>query len=247
MIPTAIFITVHKGASTFVADELGPAVAATGLYPEIVNVGRRILDGETYADFPITPHGMMVIRLYPQEVDRLVASPPSDAVLDGKKLVLLWRDPRDVAVSLYYSKAYSHSADVRDPERLMKDREALREVGVHQGVLDQTARPAIREFKLIRALADRYPDAVAMSYEQLLTDSAAWLASVSSHLGWSASATDSIAERIAGAFDIPTEEDPNRHKRRMRPGNWTEVFDDQLQRLFDRLAGAELAEAGYHW
>lgn len=248
MTDTAVFINVHKGASTFVADELGPAVAATREYSQVISVGSSILKGKSFADMPLPPTGTMATRIYPTDVAHLVEQPtPRSGPLSDKRLVLMWRDPRDTAISLYYSRAYSHSSAVRDPARLLQERKELQEMGVYQGVLERTARPALREFKALRALARQYPDALSMSYESLLTDPSGWLTAVSTHLGWSQATTESVRRATAHSFDLPQKHDPYKHKRRMTPGNWTEVFDAQLQNLFTRLADDELVDAGYKW
>ena len=40
---------------------------------------------------------------------------------------------------------------------------------------------------------------------------------------------------------------PDRHKRRVLPGNWREAFDDELESVFRDRVGPELEEAGYTW
>ncbi len=81
----------------------------------------------------------------------------------------------------------------------------------------------------------------------LTTDFAAWLARVQSHLGW----TDEQAARVGHGLEVtvaaPAREDPHRHKRRVTPGNWREVFDDRLHRLFEESIGPDLEAAGYAW
>ncbi len=245
MVTTAIFVTVHKGASTFVADEFGPALQKTKQYDSILNVGNEVIAGKSFDDIALPPTGVACTRVYPQDVPRLVEAPAPASPLADKKLVLLWRDPRDVAVSLYYSKAYSHSTKVRNPEKLLAERAELLEMGVYEGVWEKTARPAIREFKLIQELRAQYPDALATSYEELLADPDAWLDNVAAHLEWDPSTTESIRRSIDGAFTPPSVEDPNKHKRRMKPGNWQEIFDVKLERLYGRLAADEMAACGY--
>lgn len=245
MAKTAVFVTVHKGASTFVADEFGPVLESTGQYDTILNVGNAIIGGQRWDEIALPPTGVAATRVYPQDVPHLVENPQPSTPLADKKLVLLWRDPRDVAISLYYSKAFSHSTQVRNPEKLLAERAELQEMGVYEGVWQKTARPAIREFKLIRELMAQYPDALATSYETLLADPNAWLDSVAAHLEWDPAVTERVRGGIAHSFEVPEVEDPNNHKRRMTPGNWTEVFDIKLERLYERLAGDEMSAAGY--
>lgn len=245
MTTTAVFVTVHKGASTFVADEFGPALEATGEYDRVLNIGNAIIGGKSWGDVALPPSGTAATRVYPQDVPNLVEEPPPTSALADKKLVLLWRDPRDVAISLYYSKAFSHSTKVRNPEKLLAERAELLEMGVYEGVFERTARPAIREFKLIRELASAYPDALATSYESLLADPNGWLNDVAAHLEWSSSTTESVRRATANSFEVPDVEDPNQHKRRMTPGNHEEVFDIKLTRLYERLAGDLMEEVGY--
>ncbi|MEE9413967.1 MAG: sulfotransferase domain-containing protein [Acidimicrobiales bacterium] len=245
---TTIFLTVHKGASTFIASEF--AFSLEKVFPEleVTNLGNEIIAGKSFEDVALRPEGSAIIRMYPQDVDRVVEIPaPSGGRFSDKKIVVLRRDPRDAAISLYYSKVFSHSSQVRDPEKLLREREELGEIGVYEGVLQKTARAAMREFNLMSDFIDECPWALVTTYEKLVTDYATWLEGVAEYLGWDIAQTQDLYDRTKVSFDPPDVEDPNQHKRRITPGNWQEIHTPELQRLYERLGGERLEQAGYRW
>ena len=237
---------MHKGASTFIASEF--AYSLEQVFPDtpVINLGDEIIGGKAFDEVPVPAGDAFFIRVYPQDVEKLVESPePEGGRFSDKKLVILRRDPRDAAISLYYSKVFSHSTKVRNPEKLLAERKELKEMGVYEGVLSRTARAAMREFNLTQEAIEKYPWALVTTYEELVTDYATWLETVSEYLEWDIDLTQDLYDRTKASFEPPAEEDPNQHKRRVTPGNWTEIHTDELQRLYERLGGAKLDAAGY--
>ncbi len=107
--------------------------------------------------------------------------------------------------------------------------------------------PATRQFMWTVEFLQRYPQTCLTTYETLLEDFPAWLAQVQAHLGWTDEQATSVGAGLEAELRPPEREDPHEHKRRMTPGNWREVFDDRLRRLFEKQLGAHLADAGYGW
>ncbi|MHC5005306.1 MAG: hypothetical protein ACYTJ0_19560 [Planctomycetota bacterium] len=104
-LPTAILLAVHKGASTFLAAELAPAICRELPGIEHLRIGWSHLRGTPPEAMALPPTGTIATRVYPDLFDRLVEDPPpAGGRFADKRIVLVRRDPRDAAVSLLYSR-----------------------------------------------------------------------------------------------------------------------------------------------
>lgn len=246
--PTIILLSVHKGASTFLTVDFAPAVAAAISGMRHVAVGQEIVSGREVEDLPIPSTGVIASRVYPFLYDTLVEDPePEDGRFADKKLLMLRRDPRDVAVSLYYSIRFSHTSKTRNPEGFKRKKAALKSLDVRDGIAEETARTAIRQFKATFKFLDRYPQTCLTTYEQLILDFGGWYRTVCDHLELSGDEAARIRKRIEPSLAAPKKVNPSKHKRRVIPGNWREVFDDRLRTMFEEQVGRELEKAGYTW
>lgn len=248
-LPSIVVVSVHKGASTFLAEDLTAAVSQVLPDVAVTKYGSELILGADPASLAVPPSGSLVVRLYPDDVDGLIVEGADEPKFDGTKLVLVYRDPRDAAISFYYSAVYSHSTDpdsVPDSDKFLEMRATLQSVSMSEAVAS-CGWPAIAEFKAVRALATRYPDAMVSTYEELVTDYSGWLRRFVNHVGWPVEAVAPIEQLTAGSFIPPAEMLPHEHKRRITPGNWREVFDNRLTTMFEQACGAEMRDAGYHW
>jgi hypothetical protein len=246
MQPTIILLSVHKGASTFLAGEF--ASAAQCLLPGLVHLPVHYLQlrGRTLADMALPERGVLATRVYPHLYDALIESPvPRCGRFAGKRLVMVRRDPRDVAVSLYYSAAHSHPVPPGDPAPFLARRRRLLELGVSEGIRAETAAPALAEFRQAMDFLDRFPQTLDAPYEQLVIEPDRWLSRVADHLGWATAVVPVLGDALRPCLQPPPRERPDQHKRRITPGNWREVFDDRLCALFQHEAGSLIARAGY--
>lgn len=247
--PTTLVLSMHKGASTFISADLAPRMCRAFKGLKHIELGSLINRGSSYEDLAVPEHGVVVSRVYPDLVEHIIERPsPIGGRFHDKKIVMLRRDPRDAIVSLYYSVAYSHDPrNVRRPERWLKLREQLRADGLRDGIKRLINRAPIKEFKAIGAFAHDHSWALMTDYETLVTDPDAWLERVASYLGWDDTQLDAVGKGLAESVRPPQEEQPDQHKRRVRPGNWREVFDDELETMFRAQVGRELDDAGYTW
>ena len=241
-----VFTTVHKGASTFIADELGRALVASPEYRDYRPVGALRLKGQEIATMsPWPTSGLVGVRIYPAELIQLIPDNPDfEGFADEAVFVFVQRDPRDTAVSLFYSKAYSHTPNVLNKEKFVLERERLQAMTPLEGVRELTEKTAIREFKRLHQLHRKH-GGLLTRYEDLVTDPVTWFRSVGEHASWTDEFTNAIAARFEGSFAPPSAEDPLRHKRRITPGNWREVFDDDLLDHFDSEIGTLMQANGY--
>lgn len=246
--PTTLLLSVHKGASSFLSNDFGPAVARAFSGMKHIEMGQEIVDGKTVEDLPLPPAGVIASRVYPYLYETAIEKPvPSRGRFSDKKLIMLRRDPRDVAVSLYYSIRYSHTSKTRDPEAFLDKRAALEQLDVVEGVLQHTSKTAISQFLATFRFLEKYPHTCLTTYEMLTTDFPSWRARVTEHMEWTPEQAGMIFSGMERSLEPPAKVDPNKHKRRVTPGNWREVFDDRVRAIFERRVGAELAEAGYTW
>ncbi|MHC5005305.1 MAG: sulfotransferase domain-containing protein [Planctomycetota bacterium] len=248
--PTIVMLSVHKGASTFLTDRFGPALEQVfGM--RHVPVHQEQLRGVDLAELALPPTGVVATRVYPPQYDTLVEDPvPAGGRFADKKLIMLRRDPRDVAVSFYYSFAFSHTpppGEGKNTKRFHARREALQKMDLPTGILKYTAKPAIKQFLATVEFLERYPDTCLTTYETLTTDFPAWMATVQRFLGWTDEQAAQVSAGLEDEVRPPDEEDPYQHKRRVTPGNWREAFTPKLCRLFQRKLGSLLTDAGYEW
>lgn len=239
-------VAVHKGASSFLADDFATAVSQALPKLKVVRYGSKILKGYRPSDLVVPAKSGFFVRVYPSDIPDLVVAESGSDKLSDLSLLFLHRDPRDAAVSLYYSTAFSHSLAVPDADRFLQFRDRLQGTSVTEGVKLCT-KPAINEFLAMIELGQRYPGAMVSSYEEMVGDYQSWLARFSAHVGWSKRTLKKVAEVTGDPFIPPSDVDASQHRRRVTPGNWREVFDDELRETFEEACGAEMKAAGYTW
>lgn len=244
--PTTIFFCVHKGASTFIASDLAPALV--GHYEGLnhVELGRLAGDGEPVP--ALVRDGMLVTRTYPQFAHHLREDPaPIAAPFATKPMVLLRRDPRDAAVSFYYSVANSHPAPERHEQPFNALRDAMQQASVAEGILEHAAGPVMHEFRAMFRVVDQYPHALVTTYEELVAEPGSWLRRVGQYIGWPGWVVSDLERDLAPRLQPPSVVDETQHIRRVTPGNWREVFTPQLRDHFEEHVGDLMERAGYTW
>lgn len=243
---STVFITVHKGASSFIADGLARFLVDTEHFDSFLPVGSLRIRDQKISDIESWPEkGRVAVRVYPAEFrDLLKDSPGFEDFAANAALVFVQRDPRDAAVSLFYSKAFSHTTNVVNKERFIQERQRMQEMTPREGVSELTARLAIAEFSKLHQLHEEY-GGLLTSYEDLVTEPASWFATLGEYAGWPTSLTRAVTEEFSDSFTPPETADPLQHKRRITPGNWREVFDDELSAEFEAKVGPRLKASGY--
>ena len=146
-------------------------------------------------------------RLYPVEAIHID--------FRGKKWFALQRDPRDTAVSQFYSLAYSHpSMPGKWGERQERARAKLRQGSVLEGV-KQLAPDLIAEFREFREILDQYPDAMVIRYENMVSDFVDSFDRLRAYLDLD---LDPAKYHALQSEFVVGEEDVTKHKRRITPG-----------------------------
>lgn len=167
------------------------------------------------------------------------------------------RDPRDMAVSAYFSHLSSHPTDYW-PE-LVPHREALRGLPESDGLVADmrfTARLPTEGYDLrpYDAMANwDYASAAVheMRFENLTRDPASGFRAALSHLRLDvpdAMLAETLARYSFAALSggrSPGQEDPSAHYRRGVPGDWRRHFRTRHRGEFTRLHGDLAAQLGY--
>jgi hypothetical protein len=180
----------------------------------------------------------------------------SKADFYGKKVILLARDPRDVAVSQYFQWKYRMRPNKKDINAYPMD-----DVGQFEFVMSDAGLPKVIDFMNLWAReAPRIRDFMIVRYEDLRAAPEATLGRILEFLGTPASAAE-VAEAVrfasydnmkrmehqrvfwlSGGRLMPKDRsNPNSYKvRRGKAGGYRDDFDAAQLRQIDRLVDATL-------
>ena len=224
---SVFILALHRGGSTFLTDSFGPMLADDLGLSHVAVEQLLLTTGDHIAhagEFVYQDRGCLYTRFYPLEAEHLD--------LTGRRVIAVERDPRDIAVSWYYSVRYSHG-DMPGVagDALRRDRLLLSNLSLLDGIKTKTAPMTAYEFRRFRAIVTRYPNILLTRYEEMVTDFPSWFGRVAAYLDLGGDRARYHA--LAGEFIVESE-DVTRHKRRVRPGNWKEVFDQELREYFER-------------
>ena len=86
-----------------------------------------------------------------------------------------------------------------------------------------------------------------MPYELLINHPRRWLNRFVRAAKLEDIVTDQWYDEMEKNLTPPTEVDKMKHKRRMRPGNWRQYFDDELKSMLDTQIGDRLVQYQYTW
>ena len=233
--PTILFFTAHKCASVL-AERVLRRIAGSSSY--------KLLDFDNY--FQDCKPRLKGIFENPRFFQR--SFPQTGAILgpfrainqsihfDHAKRIINLRDPRDVLVSDYYSKAYSHELNLH----ILEQRKAALEQDIDAFVLSNL--PRVR--KVYDDYADIYSkkknDILLLSYEEMVNDFASWVERLQNWCG--------LPQIIKNIEDVSRTENfrgrnvKTAHKRRVTPGEHssalrTETIDVINRELRDTLLG----------
>ncbi|MCB1342351.1 MAG: sulfotransferase domain-containing protein [Pseudooceanicola sp.] len=144
----------------------------------------------------------------------------------GRRIFMI-RDPRDVAVSYFFSMSKSHVIPEGGAARedMLRMRDAAAQSDLDSFIQRGMANNVLRNIQSFAQYLGT-PDTVFYKYEDIIFAKEPWVAQIAADLGISVP-QDDIA-RIARRHDIiPEQENPNAHIRSVKPGGWREKLSPQ--------------------
>jgi Sulfotransferase domain len=268
---------MHKAASTFVADVLLPSIAIRTAQYNLYNVGSKLIkfrDREErekgrvpewvslsqydqlmhfFQHEPLPASNGLIGRVYPGHLPAIEQSLGIKLPDPNHRLVIVRRDPRDALVSLYYSITISHNPTCieGDQARFQESRERLRAKSVREGImtiLENAGKDVItQEFLSLTSLLQNDSHVCDLPYELLIDSPQQWLSQFVEFGELEKYVDDNWHTEMLVHLQPPAVEDPSSHKRRMKPGNWKAVFDEELRAMLGENIRNRMDEFGYCW
>jgi len=255
-VPLLAYFGHHKAASRWFRFVVGDACEQLGLRWAYVHNPRQFASGlkryveENQVDFLIHANA---------NIEHL------NGVLGGLRGFHVIRDPRDVAVSAYFSHLHSHTTD--DFPRLVEHREKLRRATKDEGLLLEI------EFRReeYRAMAEwdySLPNVLELKMEQAVREPQQCFRRIFAFLGLveggpsrpegyhNPHLTKLTADKLSEIVDRndfakktggrkPGEEDVQSHYRKGVPGDWRNHFTEEHREYFQKNFNGLLMKLGY--
>ncbi len=277
--PNIYFVCVHKGASTFIARNLFPSLAKRNSDFKLFNVGLEYVDWFhanserlkleptsdqdemtrrlklMFAERAMPETNGLIGRLYTNQIEAICQHLQDDFPPRKSRAFIMRRDPRDALVSMYYSRAFSHSEKsmltVVASDKLDQRRNNMRKMGVYKWIEQLLVNPKsqeiIEEFSRCALVLEQRPDVIDLPYEQLINEPRQWLEAFVSHSGFESIVDDQWFDEMCENLKPPVEIDNFQHKRRVKPGNWKEIFDNNLAEIMKNRVGSTMEQLQYQW
>jgi len=157
--------------------------------------------------------------------------------------ILLIRDPRDILTSLFFSVAYSHTISTGEAgaEQLAaRDRAAA--IGIDAYVLENTAFVR-NEFASYDAILSS-PRTKLYRYEDIVFSKIPWIQDALHFLGESLPDA-TVADIVEQVDRRPAQERPDKHVRRVTPGDYREKLQPATVTRLNEAFGDVLERFGY--
>jgi hypothetical protein len=235
--PSVVFFTLQKCASTFTPKLMK---YLSGKY-----LGLSCVDLEGYL-YNKTDH------IFNDELERrpwllrqvgYVYCPLRYAIdlhhLDGMKVLLMVRDPRDIMVSQYFSSAYSHEVpvDARRRQRFLRSRAEIQEMSVDEYVLSRVDRMNDRFEEYIKMVEQS--NGSILAYEEMVTDFDAFISRLGAILSVEVEDQDRQVLNEMGGFSEAVSGDIYQHRRNIMPGEHRQKLSDAtISEINGKLSGA---------
>jgi hypothetical protein len=172
----------------------------------------------------------------------------------GSRAVFLMRDPRDMAVSLYFSLLKSHALPPAPGRRagkdgaraaMLKERERMAEITIDQFV---TRNAPIQYRRMMEGYVAQgflwRPDVALFRYEDVVFDKARWLREICRWFEWDIAAAD--IDAVASRFDErPATPRPDQHVRAVTPGDHRHQLTDASIRFLNQSFAEYMRWFGY--
>jgi hypothetical protein len=155
--------------------------------------------------------------------------------------LLLIRDPRDMAVSLYFSMRNSHPLPWSGPMRtgITRAREIATDRDVSSFVCEGNADNIFVRLAAFARQVESIPGFKVFRYEDIIWSKRAWCAEIAQHLDMDL--PEDVVNRIADRHDVrPDTERPDHHIRQVKPGNYQVHLDERAVRYVETQCKAAM-------
>jgi len=239
---SALFITLHKCATSFFARYVLPA------FKERNNIDYQMTHymNKKILTVKVRRYGYIYgpIRILDREhpsfgmTSRLLKKKN----LHNKKAIFMIRDPRDILVSMYYSFGFSHGLS---PNPQIKAYQMNRRRKIQQMTVDEYARvtaPLLQEkFDFIESLIQTTPDKLLLKYEDLILDFEKFYRHLNDYLPLN----EDVKEILHKHTRPPKKENPLNHKRKGNPGDYKNKLNPDTINYLDKIFKRTLNDFHY--
>lgn len=165
---------------------------------------------------------------------RLLQKLPTVKAFQSGRKIFLVRDPRDIAVSLYFSLRQSHSLPKpgKSLDLLLEVRKTVEAMDIDEFVLTDQAAAALRNTESFAPYWGG-ENCTFYRYEDVIFEKRRWVAQIAESLG--AEISEETCNLIADRHDLrPENENPNAHVRTVTPGDYRKKLSaESIQHIED--------------
>lgn len=233
--PAPFYLSVNKAGSTLQTGVVETICKASGI--SFLNLADQLfLQGLSISECPLQLLNLLERELVSTgfrepwlllHVQRYWSSPK----------ILLVRDPRDIAVSLYFSITSSHAmpAEGHLSRMLNTQRQLTKNLTISQFVTAGEADSAIMNMRNFLQHSYQVGDFRIRRYEDVIFSKRQWFKSIADEL--QVDFEQQLLEELIDRFDVfPKYENPHAHIRRVTPGDYQRRLDsvalDYLEQRF---------------
>lgn len=216
----------HKTGSVLLNNIINDLAKSAGV-PAIAVESEIWREGFSIGDWPDEVFDFLSGRGYIYFSFRWLQRLPEINGFKSCKKIFMIRDPRDIAVSYYYSMARSHGLPKKGTSRLLMTdlREDANRMGIDEFIQTGKAGPILRN---IQKFSDYLDDEFSTfyKYEDVIFRKREWVHQIASDINCNVSTA--VINEIADLYDvIPEKEAPDKHIRRVVPGGYIEKLSSE--------------------